>query len=189
MRVIVKRLAAPTVPDGAGIQDVFRILILDGVRNSRIVYDISHSYEKGRKILVLTERTEHLERLAGLIGSGKTLIKLHGRMKKSERDEAFAALGEMGHDEPRIILATGKLIGEGFDHPALDTLVLAMPISWKGTLQQYTGRLHREQSRKTGIEIHDYVETENAFLASMWNKRRKGYLAMGYTIEENQDQA
>lgn len=187
MRVFVKRLAAPTIPDGAGIQDVFRILILDDARNSKIVDDLSHAYEKGRKILVLTERTEHLEILAGLIGSEKTLIKLHGRLKKLERDEAFVALGSMGHDEPRIILATGKLVGEGFDHPALDTLILAMPISWKGTLQQYAGRLHREQSGKTGIEIHDYVETGNTFLSSMWEKRKKGFLAMGYTVEESQD--
>ncbi len=188
MRVFMKRLAAPTIPDGAGIQDVFRILILDDARNSRIVADISFAYEKGRKILVLTERTEQLDILAGLIGSEKTLIKLHGRLKKTERDEAFVALGNIGHDEPRIILATGKLIGEGFDHPALDTLVLAMPISWKGTLQQYAGRLHREQSGKTSIEIHDYIETGNAFLASMWGKRKKGYLAMGYIVEESQDQ-
>jgi superfamily II DNA or RNA helicase len=188
MKIIAKQFAAPLMPDGSRIQDIFHILIRDAVRNSRIVDDISQTYEEGHKILVLTERTEHLEILAELIGSEKTLIKLHGRLKKQKRDEAFAALDAMNHDEPRIILATGKLIGEGFDHPALDTLILAMPISWKGTLQQYAGRLHREHSGKTGIEIHDYIEKGNTFLSSMWGKRRKGYLAMGYTIEENQDQ-
>jgi len=74
------------------------------------------------------------------------------------------------------------LIGEGFDHPPLDTLVLAMPISWKGTLQQYAGRLHREHSTKRDVRIYDYVELGCPQLARMWEKRQRGYHAMGYKI-------
>jgi len=83
---------------------------------------------------------------------------------------------------PRVILATGRLIGEGFDHPPLDTLVLAMPISWKGTLQQYAGRLHRNHAGKQDVRIYDYVESDQPQLASMWHKRLRGYRAMGYTV-------
>ena len=83
---------------------------------------------------------------------------------------------------PRILLATGKLIGEGFDYPPLDTLMLAMPISWKGILQQYAGRLHRNHPTKTDVRIYDYVELGHPLLARMWEKRVRGFLAMGYTI-------
>jgi superfamily II DNA or RNA helicase len=79
-------------------------------------------------------------------------------------------------------LATGKLVGEGFDHPALDTLVLAMPVSWKGTLQQYAGRLHREHSGKTDVRIIDFVDTGHPALLRMWERRQRGYRAMGYRV-------
>lgn len=81
-----------------------------------------------------------------------------------------------------MLLATGKLIGEGFDHPPLDTLVLAMPISWKGTLQQYAGRLHRAHVGKSDIRIYDYVDLGHTALTRMWQKRQRGYRAMGYMI-------
>jgi superfamily II DNA or RNA helicase len=71
----------------------------------------------------------------------------------------FNKLNALPPDAPRILLATGKLVGEGFDHPPLDTLVLAMPVSWKGTLQQYAGRLHRQHASKTGVRIVDFVDT------------------------------
>ena len=85
-------------------------------------------------------------------------------------------------DAPRILLATGKLVGEGFDHPPLDTLVLAMPVSWKGTLQQYAGRLHREHASKTDVRIIDFVDAGHPALLRMWDKRQRGYRAMGYRI-------
>ena len=83
---------------------------------------------------------------------------------------------------PRVLLATGKLVGEGFDHPPLDTLVLAMPVSWKGTLQQYAGRLHREHVNKTNVRIIDFVDDGHPALMRMWDKRQRGYRAMGYSI-------
>lgn len=88
---------------------------------------------------------------------------------------------------PRVLLATGRLIGEGFDHPPLDTLVLAMPISWKGTLQQYAGRLHRTHAGKTDIRILDYVDSVHPALLRMWNKRQQGYRNMGYRIAEGDE--
>jgi len=83
-------------------------------------------------------------------------------------------------------LATGRLVGEGFDHPPLDTLILAMPISWKGTLQQYAGRLHREHADKQDVRIYDYVEDSQPQLARMWKKRQRGYHAMGYKIIQSE---
>ena len=94
----------------------------------------------------------------------------------------FAELDALEESAPRVLLATGRLIGEGFDHHPLDTLVLAMPISWKGTLQQYAGRLHRVHADKRDVRIYDYAETDQPQLARMWDKRQRGYRAMGYRI-------
>ncbi len=108
---------------------------------------------------------------------------LHGRMARKTRAAQLAALNALADDAPRIVLATGKLVGEGFDHPALDTLVLAMPISWKGTLQQYAGRLHREHATKVDVRVLDYVDAGHPALLRMWERRQRGYRAMGYRIE------
>lgn len=83
-----------------------------------------------------------------------------------------------------MLLATGKLIGEGFDHPVLDTLVLAMPVSWQGILQQYAGRLHRTHANKTDVQVFDFVDEGNAALLRMWDKRKAGYRAMGYRMAD-----
>jgi superfamily II DNA or RNA helicase len=92
-------------------------------------------------------------------------------------------------DAPRALLATGKLVGEGFDHPPLDTLVLAMPVSWKGTLQQYAGRLHREHASKTDVKIVDFIDSGHAALLRMWDKRQRGYRAMGYRVSFDESRA
>jgi superfamily II DNA or RNA helicase len=96
----------------------------------------------------------------------------------------IAELGALPPDAPRVLLATGKLVGEGFDHPPLDTLVLAMPVSWKGTLQQYAGRLHREHATKTKVRILDFIDAGHPALLRMWDKRQRGYRAMGYRITD-----
>lgn len=85
------------------------------------------------------------------------------------------------------MLATGRLIGEGFDHPPLDTLVLAMPVSWKRTLQQYAGRLHRDHATKCDVVIHDYLDVRSPQLMKMWERRQKGYRLMKYQILNEQD--
>lgn len=133
---------------------------------------------------MLTERTEHLELLRDALGGGiEHCFVLHGRLSKKQRAAIFTALAELDDSAPRVLLATGRLIGEGFDHPPLDTLVLAMPISWKGTLQQYAGRLHREHKEKQDVRIYDYVEHGQTQLVRMWDKRRRGYWAMGYVFQ------
>ena len=84
-----------------------------------------------------------------------------------------------GHEE-RLVLATGRYIGEGFDDARLDTLFLALPISWKGTLAQYTGRLHRPHPKKTEVWIYDYVDREVPMLLKMFERRLRAYRAIGY---------
>ncbi|MCK9230022.1 MAG: DEAD/DEAH box helicase family protein [Syntrophales bacterium] len=184
LEVWPKVLPAPEIPPDSPIQDVFRILTNDATRNRRIVGDVLAACREGRKVLVLTERTGHLPLLREALGDGvEHCFVLHGRLSKKQRTAVFAELEELDESAPRVLLATGRLIGEGFDHPPLDTLVLAMPISWKGTLQQYAGRLHREHADKQDVRIYDYAETDQPQLNRMWDKRRRGYRAMGYEIK------
>jgi superfamily II DNA or RNA helicase len=184
LEVWPKVLSAPEIPPDSPIQDVFRILAGDATRNMRIVGDVLAAYREGRKVLVLTERTDHLPLLQESLGDEvEHCFVLHGRLSKKQRTAVFAELEALDESAPRVLLATGRLIGEGFDHPPLDTLVLAMPISWKGTLQQYAGRLHREHADKQDVRIYDYAETDQPQLARMWDKRQRGYRAMGYEIK------
>jgi superfamily II DNA or RNA helicase len=174
----------------AGIQDVFRQLATDAQRTAAIAEEAAAAFSQGRKVLVLTERTEHLEALAADLSRRiSPLHVLHGRMSAKQRQALTAALDALPPDEPRVLLATGKLVGEGFDHPPLDTLVLAMPISWRGTLQQYAGRLHREHVGKTEIRIVDFVDTGHPALGRMWLKRQHGYRAMGYRLQSGDDKS
>lgn len=184
LEVWPKVLPAPEIPPDSPIQDVFRILANDATRNLGIAGDVLAAYRKGRKVLVLTERTDHLQLLREALGNEvEHCFVLHGRLSKKLRSAVFAELEALDESAPRVLLATGRLIGEGFDHPPLDTLVLAMPISWKGTLQQYAGRLHREHADKQDVRIYDYAETDQPQLARMWAKRQRGYRAMGYEIK------
>lgn len=183
LEVRPKYLPTPIIPPNSPIQDVFRILANDARRNLHITADILAAYREGRKILVLTERTDHLPLLQDALGKEiECCFVLHGRLSARKRAAVFANLNALEESVPRVLLATGRLIGEGFDHPPLDTLVLAMPISWKGTLHQYVGRLHREHIHKQDIRIYDYAEADHPQLARMWNKRQSGYRAMGYKI-------
>jgi superfamily II DNA or RNA helicase len=171
------------LPLDAGIQEVFRHLASDQDRTAAIAAETRIAFTHGRKVLVLTERSEHLEAIkAALDDIGTALFVLHGRMPKKQRSALMAALEALAPDAARVLLATGKLVGEGFDHPPLDTLVLAMPVSWKGTLQQYAGRLHREHSSKSTVRIIDFVDHGHPALLRMWEKRQRGYRVMGYRI-------
>jgi superfamily II DNA or RNA helicase len=177
------RFARIDLPTTAGIQDVFRHLANDLTRTQAIAVEAASAFERGRKVLVLTERTEHIESIRqALIAQGPAPFVLHGRMSKKQRAGLITEMETLPPEAPRILLATGKLVGEGFDHPPLDTLVLAMPVSWKGTLQQYAGRLHREHASKGEVRVIDFVDTGHPALLRMWEKRQRGYRAMGYRV-------
>lgn len=181
-RVLPNRI---DLPPEAGIQEVFRHLASDPERTAVIVTEIQSAFNQGRKVLVLTERTEHLDAMVAVLsGTIPPPFVLHGRMSRKQRATVLSSLDALPPDAPRVLLATGKLIGEGFDHPPLDTLILAMPVSWKGTLQQYAGRLHREHATKTDVRIIDFVDKDHPALLRMWDKRQRGYRAMGYRIAE-----
>jgi superfamily II DNA or RNA helicase len=150
-----------------------------------ILDDVLHALEEGRSPILLTERRDHLEYFAEqLRGFVRHLVVLQGGMTVKERRELGARLAAVPDEEERLVLATGRYIGEGFDDRRLDTLVLAMPVSWKGTLVQYTVRLHRLHPRKSEVRIFDYVDREVPVLARMFERRLRTYQAIGYVRGE-----
>ena len=140
---------------------------------------------KNRFPVILTERKEHLEILKKLLENKiEHLIVMKGGMGKKQRAAAKNALEEIPDNTTKAIFATGRYLGEGFDNNRLDTLFLTLPISWRGTLEQYAGRLHRIHDTKNEVQIYDYVDLEVPMLAKMYKRRQAGYRAIGYEITE-----
>ncbi|MEN6459757.1 MAG: DEAD/DEAH box helicase family protein [Syntrophomonas sp.] len=170
--------------NGAGIHNLYAALVGNENRNELIFDDILHALDEGRSPILLTERTNHVDYFAErLKGFTKNLVVLRGGMGKKQRQSMAEQIAAIPDDEERIIIATGRYIGEGFDDARLDTLFLVMPISWKGTLQQYAGRLHRAHHNKHDVRIYDYVDVNVPVLMRMFEKRLKGYHNMGYEIK------
>lgn len=171
-----------------GIQALYGALAISDERNEQIFDDILEALEAGRSPLVLTERVGHLELLAKRLGPfARNVIVLRGGRSRKKSREPLEKLAVIPDDEERLLLATGRYIGEGFDDARLDTLFLTMPISWKGTLQQYVGRLHRQHGGKNEVRVYDYVDQEVPVLRRMYERRLKGYKAMGYEISTTED--
>lgn len=167
------------------IHDIYSALVADAPRNDAIVEDVRQALLHGRSPLLLTSRIEHLDYLAGpLRGICKNIFVLKGGMRAKQRKEIAESLSRVAPDEPRMILATGSYLGEGFDDPRLDTLFLTMPISWRGTLQQYVGRLHRLHENKKEVLVYDYADLLVPMLARMYKKRLAGYSALGYAVSD-----
>lgn len=151
------------------------------VRNDLIVGDVIAAVGQGRNPIILSERKEHVEYLAEQLKPHvKNVMVLTGGGTQKDSRENLAAVTNIPEDEPFVLVATGKYVGEGFDMPRLDTLFLTMPISWKGTVQQYSGRLHRLYEGKKEVQVYDYVDVHVEMLENMYQKRLKGYAAIGY---------
>jgi len=170
------------------IQDIYAALILDKHRNELIFNDLLKALKMGRSPLLLTERTEHLEQIAEqLKGFVQNIIVFRGGMGIKQRRALTDQIQAISDGEERIIIATGRYIGEGFDDARLDTLFLAMPISWRGTLQQYVGRIHRLHENKCEVQVYDYVDIYVPMLMRMFKKRLYGYKAMGYMVQDGDE--
>jgi len=154
-------------------------LMEDRLRNRLICADVAAAIEANRHPMVLTERTEHLTLLREeLEARGLASVTLQGGMGKKQRAAALEDL----NDAATVILATGRCVGEGFDCSKLDTLFVAMPISWRGTVAQYVGRLHRLHDGKQVVQVYDYADLNVPMLERMFDKRCAGYEAVGYSI-------
>ncbi len=164
-------------------QALYRELVEDESRNRRICDDVLESVRNDRSPLVLTERNDHLDRLErGLIDRIQHLVVLRAGLGKKQHKTIAERLATIPRNEPRAILATGRYVGEGFDDPRLDTLFLTLPVSWRGTIAQYAGRLHRLYDGKREVRIYDYADLNVPMLARMFDQRCRGYETVGYTV-------
>lgn len=177
------RFTRTRVPAARKIQDIYVGIIKNDMRNRLIVSDTIRLLLEGRTPLILTERKDHAEKLAeALQGKADHIFLLVGSGSQKGKREKLSALRAVSPKESLVIVATGKYVGEGFDEPRLDTILLAMPISWKGTLAQYAGRLHRSYEGKQEVRIYDYVDLHIPMLERMYHKRLKGYSELGYQV-------
>jgi superfamily II DNA or RNA helicase len=174
---------SPDADKRVEFQAIYQELIDDEPRTRRICDDVIESVGNGRSPLVLTERNDHLDRLEQGLASGvRHLVVLRAGMGKRQRQALVDRLAAIPREEARVILATGKYVGEGFDDPRLDTLFLTLPVSWRGTIAQYAGRLHRLYDGKREVRVYDYADLNVPMLARMFDRRCRGYEAVGYTI-------
>lgn len=168
------------------ITEIYQHICDSNYRNALIVNDIEAAINAGRNPLVLTERTSHIDVLVNML-SGKDfqIIVLSGELSAKKRKAALDSIKALSNGDRYVIVATGKLIGEGFDEARLDTLFITMPIAWKGTIAQYAGRLHRSYEGKNEVTIYDYVDVHIPVLERMYHKRLTAYRSVGYSIKTN----
>ncbi len=167
------------------IQEVYAALAKDEQRNQLIVADVVSAICSNRFPVLLTERRDHVDALASRLAAHiPHVFVMEGGMGKKQKKRLVEHMASLPADQPRLIVATGRYLGEGFDDDRLDTLFLALPISWRGTLTQYAGRLHRLNSAKKEAIVYDYVDANVPVLAKMYLKRRTGYKAIGYEVGE-----
>ena len=175
----------PLTEDKQNISSLYQSLVDDEVRNNLIVDDVCKAVDAGRIPMVLTSRTAHVEILSQMLHDrGKDVIRLTGSGTAKEKKTALHQLRIVPVKNKLVVVATGRYVGEGFDYPRLDTLFLALPISWKGLLAQYAGRLHREYPGKEDVRIYDYIDLHHPVYDSMYKRRLKGYASIGYKVAD-----
>lgn len=190
--VVIQRFTAFVIPENIdnrqiAIHEIYQALMENEARNQLILADIQQALAEGRSPIVLTERKEHVSLLAERIRSfTANVFEMQGGIGIKQRKQCLADLEAVPDDQTRVIVATGRYLGEGFDDARLDTLFLVMPVSWKGTLAQYVGRLHRLHHAKTEARIYDYMDNNVPMLSKMSERRKSGYKGLGYKmVNEN----
>jgi superfamily II DNA or RNA helicase len=187
-RVIVRETEfepPPAMRESAGwtVQQYYDCLVADAARNDMIVKDVLDALGLGRSPVIITERTAHADYLAAMLEEHcENVILFKGSQGVRQRRLIKQRLEAIAPDAPRVLVATGKYLGEGFDDARLDTLFLALPVSWRGVLAQYAGRLHRLHDGKREVIVYDYADLRVAMLARMFQRRQRGYHAIGYSI-------
>jgi len=178
-----RTMAAPEDDPRMEFHRLCEALQQEDARNEMICADVLGAVREGRSPLLLTERIEHVQRLAQRLADEiPHVIALQGGMGRKELQRALDSLAHIPETVSRVILATGRYIGEGFDDPRLDTLFLTLPVSWRGTISQYVGRLHRLHGGKREVRVYDYADLNVPMLARMFDRRCRGYESLGYTM-------
>ena len=188
-RLLVPRFTAyrELTDDKSTYARMIQKMVKDENRNNLIIDDVRKILTEGRSPIVLTSLTTHVETLANALAPYcKYVVTLIGSESAREKHQKMELLQGISPTEPLVIVATGKYVGEGFDYPRLDTLFLALPVSWKGIIAQYAGRLHREYPGKKEVRIYDYIDIRIPMCDVMYKRRLRGYASVGYQIKSNE---
>ena len=188
-RLLVPRFTAyrELTDDKSTYARMIQKMVKDENRNNLIINDVRKTLTEGRSPIVLTNLTTHVETLANALAPYcKYVVTLIGSKSAREKHQKMELLQGISPTEPLVIVATGKYVGEGFDYPRLDTLFLALPVSWKGIIAQYAGRLHREYPGKKEVRIYDYIDIRIPMCDVMYKRRLRGYASVGYQIKSNE---
>ena len=170
--------------ENATIQEIFRRLVKDDARNESIQTDVCQALMEGRRCLILSHWKEHCELIADALRKhGKTPLVLSGTLDKKTRSAILGSLQDKPGDKELLVIATGQYLGEGFDCPQIDTLFLAFPLSFKGKLVQYVGRVLRSHEAKISVRVYDYADTRVPILKKMYTKREKTYRSLRFAPE------
>ena len=187
-RVLIPRFTSFRTTEEKSIATLYNAdLVADKARNELIVKDIVAALKDGRTPLVLTKLREHITTLAEMLQPYcANIICLTGTAPAKEKREAMERLKSIADEEPLVVIATGKYVGEGFDFPRLDTLFMVLPVSYQNIVQQYTGRLHREFEGKREVQVYDYIDIHVPCLARMYSRRLKSYAPIGYRQQQTE---
>ena len=187
-QVLIPRFTTFTMlEEKSNFVEIVNILIKNEKRNHLIIMDVIKEFREKRNIIILSDRIEHLEYLYDQLRNVDEHVYLYlGKTNKKDKANILEEL-RYTNDFNYIILASSKLIGEGFDLPSLETMFVTTPFSWKGRTKQYSGRLHRQNEGKELVRIYDYVDQKVGRLAKIFNTRLKIYLSEGYKILESKE--
>lgn len=163
--------------------EAYDIIHDNDIRDEQILADIKECVAAGRTPVVLSRYKDHSEKLYERMKSyADHVFLMTGNNSKKEHKQILEQMHQVPATETMIIVATGKLVGEGFDYPRLDTLFMAMPVSFRGVVEQYAGRLNRDYEGKKNVIVYDYVDSHIPMFDNMYAKRLKAYKQIGYDV-------
>lgn len=185
--IVIPRFTRVVNPHGQNkmhINDAYEILRSSSVRNEQICEDIRKCISEGRTPVVLSKFVEHAELIYDNIKNyADKVFLLTGSQTRKQQKMIRQEMNSISNDESMILVATGQLVGEGFDFPRLDTLIMATPVAWKGLVEQYAGRLNRDYEGKENVVIFDYIDSNIRVFDNMYAKRLKAYKRIGYSLQ------
>ena len=163
--------------------EAYEILRCSEGRDEQILLDVKECLKEGRTPVILSKYKDHSERLYEKIRScADHAFLMTGSHSAKEHRRILEEMKQVKREESLVLVATGKLIGEGFDFPRLDTLIMATPVSFRGVVEQYAGRLNRDYEGKKNVIVNDYVDSHIPMFDSMYAKRLKAYKQIGYSV-------
>ena len=163
--------------------EAYNIIHDNDIRDEQILADIRECVAKGRTPVVLSRYKDHSKKLYDRVKEyADHVFLLTGNNSKKEHRKILEQMQQVPPAETMVLVATGKLVGEGFDYPRLDTLFMAMPVAFRSVVEQYAGRLNRDYEGKKNVIVYDYIDSHIPMFDNMYAKRLKAYKQIGYEV-------